>query len=157
MRLHDADVGPNGTSNPLSAGVLGTQNGNDAGVKDKRFVYLNDAFPINPVAGLHVVHIYNGKPGAGAVARMLRAACRQPDPDPNPEPDPDPDPNPDANPDPDPNPDPTRDPILTQHRLRPGRDTVALFASVSTFCRRANQRRERARRATSITNLVSLR
>ena len=61
LALHDAEHGPNGTSNPLSAGVLGTQNGNDAGVKNKRFVYLNDAFPINPVAGLHVVHVYKGE------------------------------------------------------------------------------------------------
>jgi len=40
--------------------VLGTQNGNDVGVQNKRFVYLNDSFPINPVAGLHVVHVTNG-------------------------------------------------------------------------------------------------
>ena len=60
LQQHSADAGPNGTANPLSAGVLGTQNGNDVGVKDKRFVYLDEAFPINPVAGLHVVRIQRG-------------------------------------------------------------------------------------------------
>ncbi len=63
LHQHDASAGPNGTANPLGAGVLGTQNGNDVG-SNKRFVYLNDSFPINPVAGLHVVHVTNGAPGA---------------------------------------------------------------------------------------------
>ena len=88
LHQHDASSGPNGTANPLGAGVLGTQNGNDVGVSNKRFVYLNDSFPINPVAGLHVVHVTNGACFAvkesckGAPATLIkkehRCVCTRP-------------------------------------------------------------------------------
>ena len=72
LQQHNAGFGPNGTANPLSGGVLGTQNGNGVGVNNQRFVYLDKSFPINPVAGLHVVRINRG---ASAVLLPDLQAC----------------------------------------------------------------------------------
>lgn len=62
LTKHNAGDGPNGTSNPLSTGVLGTQDGSGgAGAATLKHVYLDAAFPVTPVAGLHVVRIKSGE------------------------------------------------------------------------------------------------
>ena len=69
----NAGVGPNGTINTLSVGVLGTQDGsggpnNAAAVKN---VYLYETFPITPVVGLHVVQIKAGATGERGITLGL--------------------------------------------------------------------------------------
>lgn len=56
---HNASVGLTGTSNENSTGVLGIQNGGAESISQKD-IYLDNAFPITPVAGLHVISITTG-------------------------------------------------------------------------------------------------
>ena len=63
LTKRNAGLGPNGSINPLSEGVLGTQDGSGGpnnGV-DVNSVYLDNSFPVTPVAGLHVVRINSGE------------------------------------------------------------------------------------------------
>ena len=59
LAIHDASSTPNGTSNENSTGILGVQTGglDEPALKN---VYLDNDFPITPVAGLHVIRIKSG-------------------------------------------------------------------------------------------------
>ena len=57
---HDASNGPNGTSNVNGTGIADIQNGAlEEPVLEN--VYLDNTFPITPVAGMHVIRIKRGK------------------------------------------------------------------------------------------------
>ena len=58
----NAGGGVDGSLNPLSEGIIGIQDGNGGANGDKlKHVYLDKSFPINPVAGLHVIRIGSGE------------------------------------------------------------------------------------------------
>ena len=56
---HAASDGLNGTLNVNSTGVVGIQNGGPS-APELKDIYLDNSFPITPVAGLHVIRITTG-------------------------------------------------------------------------------------------------